>query len=250
MRAMDTTERLPPVAKPPVAKPPAAGARAAWRWAANGATVCILGLGLLAAALAVAGGPPGRGTVPIAAIRIVLAALIDGADGALARRAGGPTRAGAILDILADLSAFGLAPAALAAAGAAAGAPEIVWPLVLALSVYLAAALWRLVRSARLAFSKPAGWYVGLPMPTAGCLLAGLVLNLPPIWVSAAVLVISLLGVSRRPYPSVPWMWQQRPASLLAFVVVSAVVMALAPSAGLLVAAGVCAAYPWVRPVL
>jgi hypothetical protein len=58
------------------------------------------------------------------------------------------------------------------------------------------------------------------------------------------------LAVSRRPYPSVPWMWQQRPASLLAFVVVSAIVMALAPSAGLLVAAGVCAAYPWVRPVL
>jgi len=221
---------------------PAARPHAAWRWAANGVTVCILALGLLAAALAA------TGRSPLAAILIVLAALIDGTDGALARRAGGPTRAGAILDLLADQTAFGLAPAALAVA-VAHPAPPIAWLLVLALSVYLAAALWRLVRSARLALSKPSGPYVGLPMPTAGCLLAGLALNLPPLWVSAAVLLISLLAISRRPYPSVPWMWQQRPVSLLAFVSVSAILLALSPQFGLLFAAALCAAYSWIRPV-
>ena len=234
---METTER---------ALPPAAGPRAGWRWAANGVTVFILALGVLAVVLTSAG----RG--PIAAIVIVLAALIDGADGALARRAGGPTRAGAVLDILADLTAFGLAPAALtvaAAAGAAPRTPATIWPPALALSLYLAAALWRLVRSARLALFKPVGVYVGLPMPTAGCLLAGLALNLPLIWLSPAVLVIGLLAVSRRAYPSVPWMWQQRPASLVAFAAVAAVALALSPSLGLLVAASLCAAYPWVRPV-
>ncbi len=228
--------------------------RAAWRWAANGVTVCILGLGLLATLLAAAGATAVRGSGPMAMILIVLAALIDGADGALARRAGGPTRAGAILDILADLAAFGLAPATLAMAAAVSGAaprpPQTVWLLVLALDVYLAAALWRLVRSVRLALSKPAGLYVGLPMPTCGCLLTGLALNLPPIWLIPAVLVISLLAVSRRPYPSVPWMWQRRPAGLLAFVAVTAVVMALSPRAGLLLAAAVCAVYPWIRPVI
>ena len=80
-------------------------------------------------------------------------------------------------------------------------------------------------------------------------LLVGLALNLPPLWVAAGVLLISLMAVSRRPYPSVPWMWRQRPASLAAFVAASVVVLVVAPSIGLLFAAGVCAAYPWVRRV-
>jgi CDP-diacylglycerol--serine O-phosphatidyltransferase len=219
--------------------------RTVWRWAANAVTVGICGLGLLAAALTAAR----RGTGLIAAGLIVVAALVDGADGALARRAGGPTRTGAVLDVVADLTVFGIAPAGLALASAGPQTPGNIWPLALALGVYLAATLWRLVRSARLALSKPAGLYVGLPMPTAGCLLAGLALNLPSIWVTVAVLLISALAVSRRPYPSVPWMWQRRRASLVAFVAVSALVIALSPSAGLLFAAGVCAAYPWLRPV-
>src|SRR5271165_3493826 len=93
--------------------------RVAWRWAANAATLCIAGLGLLAVAW--------RGSGTFAAGLIVLAALVDGADGALARRAGGPTRAGAVLDIVGDFTAFGLAPSALALARAPANA----WPLVL-----------------------------------------------------------------------------------------------------------------------
>ena len=237
---MNIPERSLEVARP----------RVAWRWAANAVTVCIFALGLLAAALAMAG----RANSQLAAAIIVLAALVDGTDGALARRAGGPTRAGALLDVAADLTAFGLAPAALATANAAgasavARAPGSVWLLVLALGVYLAAALWRLVRSARLALSKPAEFFVGLPMPTAGCLVAGLALNLPAVWVGAALLFISALAVSRRAYPSVPWMWQERRASLLAFIVVSALIVALSPAAGLLISSSLCAAYPWLRPL-
>jgi CDP-diacylglycerol--serine O-phosphatidyltransferase len=211
--------------------------RAAWRWAANSVTLCILGMGLLATAW--------RGAGLLATGIIVLAAFLDGADGALARRAGGPTRTGALLDIIADLTAFGVAPAAMALAIAPPGA----WPLGVALGVYLAAALARLIRSAKLALSKPAGLYVGLPMPTAGCLVAGLALNLPAPWVAVAVLTISGLAISHRPYPSVAWMWQNRRASLLIFLVVTAIVTALSPSAGLLFAAAVCAGYPWARPV-
>lgn len=232
---MDTSERALGLRRP----------RAAWRWAANGVTICILALGL--AATAVALWPAGSRS--LAAGLVVVAALVDGADGALARRAGGPTRTGAVLDVLADLSAFGLAPVAIAAASGAAQAPSGVWLVWPALAVYLAAGAWRLVRSARLALRKPAGLYVGLPMPTAGCLLAGLALNLPGVWVAAGVLLISLLAVSRRPYPSVPWMWRRRPASLVGFVAAAAVVLVVAPPLGLLFAAGVCAAYPWVRRV-
>jgi len=224
--------------------------RAAWRWAANAVTVSILLLGLAAAAAALWPlAPRPAANQALAAGLVVLAALVDGADGALARRAGGPTRTGAVLDVLGDVTAFGLAPAALAAATAARLAPTSLWLAAPALAAYLAAAVWRLVRSARLALVKPAGLYVGLPMPTAGCLLAGLALNLPPLWVAGAVLLISALAVSRRPYPSVPWMWRQRPASLIVFVAASAVVLALAPPLGLLFAASVCAAYPWLRRV-
>ena len=219
--------------------------QAAWRWLANLATVGIFGLGLLATAW--------RGTGLLAAGVIAAAALLDGVDGALARWAGGPTVTGAVLDILADFTAFGVAPAGLALG--VAGAPgmarttSMAWPLGLVLGLYLAAALARLVRSARLAFSKPAGIYVGLPMPTAGCLVAGLALNLPVVWVGAAILLISGLAISRRQYPSVPWMWQHRQRSLLIFVAITLVVTAFSPRAGLLVAAAVCAVYPWVRPV-
>ena len=233
---METPERLAAPTRPP----------AAWRWLANTTTLGILGLGLLATAW--------RGSGLAAASVIVLAALVDGADGMFARRAGGPTRTGAVLDIAADFIAFGVAPAGLALAQASAsdGSPAGNWPLAAVLGLYLAAALARLVRSARLVFAKPAGLaglYVGLPMPTAGCLLAGLALSLPAGWVGAAALVISALAVSRRPYPSVPWLWQHRRASLASFVAVTPLVAALSPRAGLLLASAVCAAYPWISEV-
>jgi CDP-diacylglycerol---serine O-phosphatidyltransferase len=211
--------------------------QAGWRWVANLATLGIFGMGLLATAW--------RGTGLLAAGVIVLAALMDGADGALARRAGGPSHTGAVLDIVADFAAFGVAPAGLALARAPAGA----WPLAAALALYLAASLARLIRSARLVFTKSPGLYVGLPMPTAGCLVAGLALNLPAGWVGVAALVVSGLAISRRPYPSVPWMWQQRRVNLLIFVAATVLVTALSPRAGLLFGAAVCAAYPWIKPV-
>src|SRR5579859_1050501 len=225
---MNVPERPLQLARPRVA---------AWRWAANGATLCIAGLGLLAVGW--------RGSSVVAAGLIVLAALVDGADGALARRAGGPTRAGAALDIVGDFTAFGVAPAALSLTRA----PAHPWPLVMALRLFLAAALARLIRSASLVLSKPAGLYVGLPMPTAGCLVAGLALSLPAAWVAAAVLVTSALAISRRPYPSVPWLWQRRRASLFIFLALTAAVAVWSPHAGLLFGAVACAGYPWVQPI-
>ena len=115
--------------------------------------------------------------------------------------------------------------------------------------LFLAAALARLIRSARLVLTKPSGLYVGLPMPTAGCLVAGLAINLPMAWVAAMILVISLLAISRRLYPSVPWMWQRRRASLLIFLVLTAAVAMWSPRAGLLFGAAACTGYPWIWPI-
>src|SRR5258708_39253023 len=49
----------------------------------------------------------------IFAMYLIAAGLLDIADGALARQAGGPTAHGAVLDIVADWVTFGLAPMVL-----------------------------------------------------------------------------------------------------------------------------------------
>src|SRR5688500_3375761 len=79
------------------------------RWlltrAADAATLGVLACGVLILMLPV--------TLPTAPWLIVLAAVLDVVDGALARRAGGATRYGAHLDIAADWIAFGAAPVKL-----------------------------------------------------------------------------------------------------------------------------------------
>ncbi len=84
----------------------------------------------------------------LAARLILLAAIADGLDGVVARRLGG-TDVGPLLDSLADVSSFGVAPAALVYAVAAdGGAAEITTPLALgalvASALYVAMAVVRL----------------------------------------------------------------------------------------------------------
>lgn len=84
----------------------------------------------------------------LAARLILLAAIADGLDGVVARRLGG-TDVGPLLDSLADVSSFGVAPAALVYAVAADGsAAEITTPLALgalvASALYVAMAVVRL----------------------------------------------------------------------------------------------------------
>ncbi|MCL7416543.1 MAG: protein sorting system archaetidylserine synthase [Halalkalicoccus sp.] len=72
---------------------------------ADAVTVGNAALGFLAAAIAAV-------DVAVAAQFVLLAAVLDGVDGVLARRYGG-TRAGPYLDSLADVASFGVAPAML-----------------------------------------------------------------------------------------------------------------------------------------
>ncbi|MFC6906317.1 protein sorting system archaetidylserine synthase [Halalkalicoccus tibetensis] len=86
---------------------------------ADAVTVGNAALGFLAAAVAAV-------DVRVAAQFVLLAAVLDGLDGVLARRYGG-TPAGPHLDSLADVASFGVAPAMLVIAvaeDAAEGAPE------------------------------------------------------------------------------------------------------------------------------
>jgi CDP-diacylglycerol---serine O-phosphatidyltransferase len=191
---------------------------ALWRAAANTATLSVLAAGLLTLAA--------RPDLPMALILLALATGLDGVDGALARRAGGPSLGGAVLDLAADLAAFGLAPAAIVLSQSR----RSDWVLGIALTIFLAAALGRLLRTCRhYRQPNPVG-YIGHPMPACGWALVGLSLIISDARVLAlAIVALSGLAVCRRAYPSPRWMW--RHARLPSGLVVAAALVA-APFSG------------------
>ena len=129
---------------------------------------------------------------------VAVAAVLDGIDGALARRRGGDLTFGAQLDSLADLLCFCVVPALAlhqAAQPRAASAGSIIAGL------FLLAGAWRL---ARFALLQRRGHFVGLPTPVAGILVMLLALWAP---VAPALLGAALLGVlmvSALRFPTVP----------------------------------------------
>ena len=210
----------------------------AWRLAANLTTLAVLGTGLLAIAA--------RTSTEAVLGLMGIATGLDGLDGWLAHRAGGPRLSGAALDLLADLAAFGLAPTALIV-NRLPGAGWLVW---LALGVYLCAALARLLRSCRnYARRSPVG-YMGLPMPACGWLLSAAALSLGDHgWLPLATLGISGLAVSRRLYPSPGWMWSKARGPMLGVLAAAALAALAAGPAGLLIASAAYAIYPLVWPI-
>ena len=186
---------------------------ALWRAAANAATLCVLAVGLVTLAA--------RRDLLLSLALMALATGLDGLDGALARRAGGPTAGGALLDLAADLVAFGVAPAAILLSQLR----NPGWPLWAALAVFLAAALARLLRSYRHHRRPNPIGYTGHPMPACGWALLALGLNIADTFtLTLAILALSGLAVSHRPYPSPHWMWHH--ARLPAAIVVSAAFVA------------------------
>jgi phosphatidylserine synthase len=202
------------------------------RLAAHLATLGVLAAGLLALAA--------RADPLWVLAWMAFATALDGLDGWLARRAGGPTLLGALLDLFGDLVAFALAPISLLLSR---HSPDR-W-LAAALLVFLAAALFRLVRSVRRYRGQHALGYLGLPMPAAGWLLAGLALKLtlPPALV-LAVLLLSLLAASPLPYPSPRWLWRQARHPALASVAAAGLAAPLGWSGAVLLLALVYAAFP------
>ena len=133
-----------------------------------------------------------------AAAFVIAAVFFDGFDGAAARALRCDGQFGETMDSLADLVAFGVAPAFLAyqanlhlfgTPGAFAGA---------------AFAACGAIRLARFPLVKQHGYFVGLPIPMAGAFLAMLgvyAASLPPVVVPAAAIVIAFLMVSTIQFP-------------------------------------------------
>jgi len=107
-----------------------------------------------------------------AAIAIFVAGVLDGADGRIARMTNTQSAFGAEYDSLADMVAFGVAPALIAYQWALSGLGKIGW---LAAFFYAAATALRLARFNTQLGTADKRYFQGLPCPSAAALVAGLV---------------------------------------------------------------------------
>ena len=144
------------------------------------------------------------GRLETAALMILVAGVLDGLDGRIARLTGTTSAFGIEFDSLADIVSFGVAPAMLAFHWGL-GPGRIGWSLAFLFVVSVA------TRLARYNLQNPAAdkrFFVGLPAPMAGGVLASLVFSFPQLaesrWASGAlaglVLCLAVMMVSRVRY--------------------------------------------------
>ncbi len=191
-------------------------------------TFANAGVGLVAVLLLLGEAIPAIGrSLPLVAAAIVFVAFVlDLADGIVARRYGRPTgHLGAILDSLADMLSFGIAPALMLATVATGPKPVgLAWLGLVAAFFYAGAVLARLARftertvSGTHASSTPLRVFEGLPAPAAAMMIAttvllrGAPLGLLPLpvehvapWALMALgLTTPVLMVSSLPFPDLP----------------------------------------------
>lgn len=137
----------------------------------------------------------------LAAILVIVAMLMDGLDGRVARALNAQSEFGKELDSLSDVISFGVAPAFIMYVVAFSDLnPPTAW---------ITTALFPICGAMRLArfnvVEAPPGYFVGLPIPAAGGLLCTLALfhqELPPYILVGGSILLSLLMVSSIKYPS------------------------------------------------
>jgi CDP-diacylglycerol---serine O-phosphatidyltransferase len=137
-----------------------------------------------------------EGRFDIALAAVVIAALLDGVDGRMARLLKASSRFGAELDSLADFVNFGVAPALVLYLWGFGDLRSLGWIVVLAFA--LAASL-RLARFnvADVGPEKPlwqSAYFVGVPVP-AGAILVLLPLYLAELGVPKSIMVAPVLAV-------------------------------------------------------
>lgn len=140
---------------------------------------------------------------------ILIAGVLDGLDGRIARLLRGESRFGAELDSLSDVIAFGVAPALILYLWSLSAMPQFGWvfALCLALSCALRLARFNANIDADDQPHKSAGFLTGVPAP-AGAGLAFIPLYL---W------LITRLDIFRAWYVVAPW------AAFVAFLMISSI---------------------------
>jgi len=132
------------------------------------------------------------------ALMVIVAGLMDGLDGRVARLLKVCSEFGKELDSLADLVSFGVAPALLAYA---VGLNDLG-----ALGYVIAGvfAICGAIRLARFNLMNVKGYFLGLPIPAAGCLIATFIISgiKPHPWLFPMLVTgLAYLMVSRIKYP-------------------------------------------------
>jgi CDP-diacylglycerol---serine O-phosphatidyltransferase len=172
-----------------------------------------------------------------AALSILIAAVLDGLDGRIARLTHTTSAFGIQYDSLSDLIAFGLAPAVLVFLWALKPFNRFGW---IAAFLYLVCGALRLAR-----FNVQTGqvghdYFVGLPIPAAATIVATTILFIYQIGGTGAtgyliilimIYLLSFLMVSNIPYPSFKGMKlaERRSFNFLVAVVLLFVLVALEP---------------------
>jgi CDP-diacylglycerol--serine O-phosphatidyltransferase len=138
---------------------------------------------------------------------IIIAAVLDGLDGRVARLVKGESRFGAELDSLSDVIAFGVSPAILLYLWSLQTLPRFGWLFALAMAVCCALRLARFNANIDVAEQphKSAGFFTGVPAPAgAGLVMAPIYLWL---WLGDDIL--------RQSWLVAPWV------ALVAFLMIS-----------------------------
>ncbi len=114
-----------------------------------------------------------------AAVAVLVAMILDGLDGRIARMTNTQSAFGAEYDSLADLASFGLAPALVMYEWSLTYMRDISWQMGklgwLAAFIYAVAAALRLARFNTRASSTDKRYFQGLPSPSAAAVLIGMV---------------------------------------------------------------------------
>ena len=160
-------------------------------------TVANLFLGIVAIILVF----PENAKPEVAAMMVIIAMLMDGVDGRVARALNAQSEFGKELDSLSDVISFGVAPAFIMY--------SVAFQELTPAPAWIVTALFPICGALRLArfnvISGMPGYFIGLPIPAAGGVLATLALFHHEIAVSvlmASTLILSFLMVSTIKYPN------------------------------------------------
>lgn len=195
-------------------------------------TVLNLALGIVAIILVLNEVPvfPDIDNANLASIIIIVAMLMDGIDGRVARALNVQSEFGKELDSLSDVISFGVAPAFIMYV--------VAYGEVNAAMAWITTAVFPICGALRLArFNVIAGipgYFIGLPIPAAGVILCTLALfhqELSPYILVGASLLLSYLMISKVKYPSFKKVRLTKKAALLTlgFVALATIIVILFP---------------------
>ncbi len=142
-----------------------------------------------------------HGNTAMAVMMVIIAMLLDGVDGRIARALNAQSEFGKELDSLSDVVSFGAAPAFIMYVTAF---QHISQPIA-----WIVTALFPICGALRLArfnvITSNDGYFIGLPIPAAGGVLATLALfsnDIPILVLTLTTVALSLLMVSTVRYPN------------------------------------------------